>query len=87
MNIAAILAQIAGLMPIVEALVDRVFDEKESPVPEVVDLTSAILPDVQKLVTRIEEIKNATEAEYPEVWASVRDDWNAAFAKWNAVQP
>lgn len=56
MNIAALLAQVLQIIPLVDGLIGV-----------------------------IAKIKGQTEADHPEVWAKVRDDWKDAVKRWNAV--
>lgn len=54
-------------------------------VQAILGLVLAIIPVVDSLIARIKDIKDATEGEYPELWAKVSADWKDAVTRWNTV--
>jgi len=54
-------------------------------VQAILALVLQIIPVVDSLVSRIKDIKDATEGEHPEMWAKVSADWKDAVARWNTV--
>lgn len=87
MEITAILGLIAQTIPTVTTLLDTLGVLKNKGTSEAIGIVSSLLPVAQKLMETFTAIKEQTEAQYPEVWAAVRDDYaasSAAFDKLNA---
>lgn len=84
MDIATILMAVSRMLPLARGLMDIIDNGRNSDIDEVLEVIEKLTPQVQGLVDQIEQIRTMTEDNYPEVWTSVRDDWNDAVARWNA---
>lgn len=51
----------------------------------ILQLVAALVPVANSLISTLAAIKNQTEADHPEVWAKIRDDWKDTAAKWAAL--
>ena len=82
MNVAAILALVVELLPVVKQLSSVVVDNENSDVEEVLEWYTEMAGPIKELMTKIEMTRTQTESNHPEVWAAVREDWNAAVQGW-----
>ena len=90
MGIAAILGLVTQLVPLATQMINTIISVSggtAGKTGEILDFIARLTPIAQGLVERIEEIRNATEDEYPEVWANVRTDWMATRAEWLKLNP
>lgn len=85
-EIAAILAELAPLLPAAGNLIAIISGNVNSPVPALAALAASLLPIAEELVTRIENIRSATEAQYPAIWGPIKDDWIKTWAAWEMLQ-
>lgn len=87
MTITAILALVARLIPVVETIVSTLHAAHavSDKTAETVALIERLTPAASTMLSTIETIRTQTEADYPAVWAPIRDDWNATVAKWTKL--
>jgi len=88
MNPADILILVSQLLPAATTILKTIKSAgaDSGSTPEVLDLVGKLTPTAGDLINRIEEIRNQTEPQYPQVWANVRDDWNQVVKEWNSLQ-
>jgi hypothetical protein len=48
-------------------------------------LVAQLVPVAQSLIDTLAKIKSQTEADHPEVWAKIRDDWSATADAWQKL--
>lgn len=82
LTVAEILRLVAAAVPTLKVIIETIRGAQAVPnqTSEVIDLIANLSPTVAKLVAAFETIRTQTEAQYPEVWASVRGDYMAAIA-------
>lgn len=85
MGIVAILSLIAQAVPTVTTLAQTLGAFKGSAAPEAVKMVETLLPVAASLMQTFTTIKTQTETQYPEVWASVRADYEAASAAFDQL--
>lgn len=81
-----VLEEIAPLLPTAGNLISLIAGAQASPILAVVQMAAQLIPVAAELVNRIENIRSATEAQYPQIWAPIKDDWIKTFAAWQALQ-
>lgn len=88
MGIAQILALVAQLVPVARNVIDTLHGAQNTPNPtsDVLDIIASLTPVAAQLMSTIDTIKNQTEAQYPQVWAAVRDDYASASSKFDQLK-
>lgn len=85
-EIEAILAELAPLLPAAGRLIAIISGNVNSEIPEIAAMAASLIPIASELVSRIENIRSATETQFPAVWGPIRDDWMKTWAEWNTLQ-